>query len=175
MDQLTSLLITAAVVTAMPRMITSPDSSALALTWEDCGDADTHANVTNVGPASVPLGQTTAIYGTGQLDEDVSGGLFDLKMTGFLGVQLMHCSGDASQAQACKILGVEVVQFNGVSFPLSKGNLSITPFDIFLPSTMPSVAESTTTTLNVTSTTGEKILCVRVSTKAAAGNFSPAR
>merc|ERR550525_806918 len=50
----------------------------LKLTWHDCGDASTHAKVTDLKPDAVVLGQKTTITGTGTVDEAVLGGTFEM-------------------------------------------------------------------------------------------------
>jgi len=148
-----------------------PNGGDLNLTFKDCGDSSTHAKVTDVTPHSITPGTTTTISGTGTLDEDITDGNFDMKMTGVGGVSLMTCSGDASKAQSCSIkvgpIPIGTMSFEGVTFPVKKGTISGIPkVSVKLPATLPKFATATTTTLHVTTKSGDKVICVEIMTKA---------
>ena len=109
---------------------------------------------------------------TGVLDEDISDGTYSMTMTGVGGVKLLDCSGDASKAQECpvKVLGFKVgsLSFQGVTFPVKKGTISGIPkVTIALPSSLPKLAAKTTTHLAVGTKSGDKIICVDITTSAA--------
>jgi hypothetical protein len=148
--------------------------STLDITFKDCGDSSYKAKVTDVTPHTLTLGTMATITGTGTLSEDISDGTFDMKMTGVMGVTLLSCNGDASKSQSCDIKAPIIgklgsVGFQGVTFPIKAGTLSGVPkVEINLPSKLPSVGESTTTTLNVATKSGDKVICVEIMTKPSA-------
>jgi len=54
----------------------SDENGAVALSYEDCGDSQTHAKITGLSPSSVTPGRTTKITGKGILDKDITDGNF---------------------------------------------------------------------------------------------------
>merc|ERR1712139_657825 len=50
----------------------------LALTWKDCGGSTSKAKIIDFTPASITLGQTTTLTGTGDLSEGVTDATFDV-------------------------------------------------------------------------------------------------
>merc|ERR1719311_353977 len=150
------------------------NSGSLAVTFEDCGDADTDAVVTDVIPKSIPTGATTTITGSGSLKKDVTGGSYTMDMTGVLGAVLVkNCKGDASQANTCDIEAplfgkVGSLSYQPATFPIKAGAISGVPkVAVTLKAGLPSSVESTTTTLKVTGSDGDKVICVEIMTKAA--------
>jgi len=85
------------------------------LAWSDCGDATSHAHITDLAPLTLPAGQTTHMVGTGTLDSDQDGGTFQF---------------------AAKVLGVPILKGNGnlcedttIKFPLNTGSLVVKAID----------------------------------------------
>merc|ERR1719158_1221230 len=68
-------------------LATTAFAGDLKLTWQDCGDASTHAKITGFTPGSLTTGQTASMVGTGNLDEDVAGASFDVEMDGVIQVR----------------------------------------------------------------------------------------
>merc|ERR1719379_960951 len=146
----------------------------LAVTFKDCGDASTDAVVKDVVPKSIPTGATTTITGSGSLKRDVTGGSYTMDMTGVLGAVLVkNCGGDASKANTCDIEAplfgkVGSLNYQPAAFPIKAGDISGVPkVGVTLKAGLPSSVESTTTTLRVTGADGDKIICVKIMTKAA--------
>ena len=142
---------------------------SLSLSFKDCGDTSTHAKVTDVTPHSLELGADTTVTGSGTLDEDISDGSYTMHMTGIGGTTLLKCSGDASVSAKCNIglgpITIGHVSFEGVKFPINKGNITGVPkVDISMPATLPKWAASTTTTLTVDTKSGDKVICVQIMT-----------
>merc|ERR1712046_478890 len=123
-------------------------SSDLKLTWQDCGDASTHAKITGFTPGSLTTGQTASMVGTGNLDEDVAGASFDVEMNGV--IHLLSCKGDASQSKTCNLpLGAGKLTFNAMSFPIKKGQVQV-KVDLTLSSCFPSSLLKTKTKATAT-------------------------
>merc|ERR550537_2014024 len=51
----------------------------LNLKWTDCGDSSYHAKVKALSPTVLPIGQKTTITGSGNVDEQVTGGAFTIR------------------------------------------------------------------------------------------------
>merc|ERR1719478_1450818 len=83
----------------------SQQNGAVSLSYEDCGDSETHAKIT----------------GTGMLNKDIADGSFRAQ-TFYSGGDLAHCSGDASKQQKCGLLGGTIgsLTFDPLSFPIKK-------------------------------------------------------
>merc|ERR1711988_746498 len=57
----------------------SDQNGMVSLTYEDCGDSETHAKITGLSPSSVTPGKLTKITGAGNLDKDIADGTFHLQ------------------------------------------------------------------------------------------------
>merc|ERR1712072_888444 len=72
-----------------------PNGGTLKLSWSDCGAG--HGKVTGLSPNSLTLGQKTTVTGTGNIDEALSGGTFDIHVqAGFVSKEY---SGDICKAK----------------------------------------------------------------------------
>merc|ERR1719502_2449151 len=96
---------------------------SLKLTWSDCGDSSYHAKVKALSPTILPIGQKTTITGSGNVDEQVTGGAFTI--TAKFGVT-EHYSGDVCSSKVIKLpLGVGTITWEGLKCPLAKGDVSV--------------------------------------------------
>ena len=144
--------------------------ASLSLTWEDCGNGQTHATVTDIQPNSVTLGSTTKITGEGNVDSDQAGGSYELTMEGLGGVALLNnCKGDAAKDGTCSIglgpITVGKLSYKGLAFPQKAGHVSGIALDLSLAAGLPSFATETTTTFKVASTDGSPMICAKIYTK----------
>lgn len=134
----------------------------LKLDWTDCGDASTHGKITSFTPNTLTLGKTTTMTGTGDVDEDVSGAVFDLEMKTAIGT--IPCKGDASKSKTCQLpLGTGSLTFNALTFPIKKGTVSVST-DISLSSFLPGSLANTETQLTATASNGDAIFCINIKT-----------
>jgi len=137
--------------------------STLAVTWSDCGDADTHAKVTDLQPSTVQTGATTPLVGTGTLDEDIAGATFSAKVKAS-GVQVASCDGDASQDVQCKLpLGAGSITLKALAFPIAAGQIPVTA-EVKVSSLIPASLAVTNTHIEAVSDTGDKVVCLDVTT-----------
>jgi hypothetical protein len=135
----------------------------LAVTWSDCGDASTHAKISDLQPPTIETGSTTTILGTGVLDEDVTGATFTQVIKAD-GVQVASCSGDASEDVTCKLpLGIGSLTLKAQTFPLAAGTVSI-PVETKLSSLIPASLAKTTSHVTAVSDTGDNLFCIDVNT-----------
>jgi hypothetical protein len=151
------------------------EAGTLAVSFNDCGDASTDAVVKDVVPKTITAGATTTITGSGSLKKDIAGGSYDMKMTGVLSsVLVKNCNGDASKANTCDIIApllgkVGTLAYQPVTFPIKAGDISGVPkVAVTLRAGLPASLETTTTTLKVTASNGDKLICVQIMTKSAA-------
>merc|ERR1712014_238203 len=112
--------------------------------------------------------------GSGSLKKDIAGATYNMTMTGILNTVLVKdCSGDAAQAQTCNIVApllgkVGSLAYQPVTFPIKAGDISGIPkVAVTLKAGLPASLETTTTTLKVTASSGDKAICVQIMTKAA--------
>jgi len=136
----------------------------LKLSYEDCGDASTHAKIAGLTPNVATIGKKVRITGTGNVDEDISDGNFNMQVAFSKGVPLLECKGDASTAKKCGFpLGTGSLTFEGVNFPIKAGPQDIN-VDLYLSSLLPAGLIKTTTEVTAVSGSGEKIFCMKVIT-----------
>jgi hypothetical protein len=155
--------------------VTAPFATAgnLAVSFHVCGDASTDVAVKDVTPKTIAAGSTTTITGSGSLKKDLTGATYTMTMTGALSTVLVKdCSGDAAQAQTCDIVApllgkVGSLAYQPVTFPIKAGDISGIPkVAVTLKPGLPASLETTTTTLKVTASNGDKAICVQIMTKA---------
>merc|ERR1712100_450769 len=146
----------------------------LAVSFHDCGDASTDVVVKDVIPKTIAAGSTTTITGSGSLKKDITGATYTMTMTGVLSTVLVKdCSGDAGQAQTCDIVApllgkVGSLAYQPVTFPIKAGDVTGIPkVSVTLKSGLPASLETTTTTLKVTASNGDKAMCVQIMTRSA--------
>jgi hypothetical protein len=151
------------------------EAGNLAVSFHDCGDASTDAVVKDVIPKTIVAGSTTTITGSGTLKRDITGATYSMTMTGILSTVLVKdCSGDAGKAQTCDIIApllgkVGSLAYQPVTFPIKAGDVTGIPkVAVTLKAGLPASLETTTTTLKVTASNGDKAICVQIMTKAAA-------
>merc|ERR1719453_2669748 len=115
----------------------------LSITWQDCGDANTHGKATDVEPSTVDLGTETQMTGTGTLDKTVSGGTYDIEAKA-AGIIDQHFTGNNCEAKTFNLpLGVGSISWDGLTCPQAAGDMSI-GFKVQLSATIPaSLAKAT--------------------------------
>jgi hypothetical protein len=153
--------------TAAALMVGTATAKDLSLTWKDCGDASTKTKITGFSPTSITLGQKATMTGKGDLSEAVTGATFDLTMTGAFGVQLLHCSGDASVSKTCNLpSGTGSLTFEAMKFPIAAGTVPVN-VDIDLSSSLPTALAKTKTITKATAKNGDKLFCIEIDSAAA--------
>merc|ERR1712166_327573 len=96
----------------------------LAITWEDCGDADTHGHITDLQPSEIEIGTTGTMTGTGTIDEALTDGTFTIQMTASLGIKETF-TGKACEAKTFKLpLGLGTVSWGGLDCPVAAGAIT---------------------------------------------------
>ena len=112
--------------------------------------------VKDVVPKTIAAGSTTTITGSGSLKKDITGGSYEMRMTGVLSsVLVKNCNGDASKANTCDIVApllgkVGTIAYQPVTFPIKAGDISGVPkVAVTLKAGLPASLETTTTTLKV--------------------------
>merc|ERR1711967_114943 len=161
------------VVTMCPQGLVV-EAGSLAVSFEDCGDASTDVLVKDVTPKTITAGSTSTITGSGSLKKDIFGGSYSMRMTGVLSsVLVKNCDGDAGKANTCDIVApllgkVGSLAYEPVTFPIKAGEVSGIPkVSVTLRAGLPASLEKTTTTLKVTASNGDKLICVQIMTKSA--------
>jgi cathepsin B len=144
-------------------LLVGASAATLKVTWSDCGDADTHAKISDLQPTSIQTGKTNKLVGTGTLDEAVNGATFNSVIKAD-GVQVASCSGDASQDVVCKLpLGVGTITVKAMDFPLAAGP-SVVNTEVKMSSLIPASLAKANTHITSVSDTGDKLFCMDVLT-----------
>merc|ERR1712166_905922 len=133
-------------------------ASELTLTWSDCGAK--HAKTTDVSPASLTLGKETAITGTGTVDEEISGGTYDMELKAGGGLIDSHFTGNSCEAKDFTLpLGLGKLSWDGVACPLATGPVSI-GFHVTLSASLPPSLATSDIALRAKDQDTEPVLCV---------------
>jgi hypothetical protein len=134
----------------------------LSLNWKDCGDSSTKGKVSGLAPTSLTLGQKTRVTGSGSVTEDVSAGKVTIKAKA--SIISKTYSGDVCKAQTFTLpLGVGSITYDGVKCPIAAGAVSV-PVDVLLSSALPSSLAKAEITISATSASGDKLLCMAITT-----------
>jgi len=137
----------------------------VAITWSDCGDANTHGKITGLVPTTLTLGKTTTVTGSGTVDEQVTGGSFDASVT----AGLVHDSwkGDLCSASTKTLpLGLGKIVFDGMKCPVSAGAASLS-LGVTLSGAIPASMAKADIQLTATDSSSQKVLCVKLHTQKA--------
>merc|ERR1712166_332023 len=133
-------------------------ASELSLTWSDCGAK--HAKTTDVSPASLTLGKETAITGTGTVDEEISGGTYDMELKAGGGLIDSHFTGNNCEAKSFNLpLGLGKLPWDGIACPLATGTVSI-GFHVTLSASLPPSLATSDIALRANDQDSEQVLCV---------------
>merc|ERR1719197_865620 len=136
----------------------------LNLKWTDCGDSSYHAKVKALSPTILPIGQKTTITGTGNVDEQVTGGAFTI--TAKFGVT-EHYSGDVCSSKVIKLpLGVGTITWEGLKCPVAKGDVSVA-VDVSLSRLIPAKLAKGTIEIKAAGASKENLICLDIDTSAA--------
>jgi len=147
---------------AAAALLATASASTLAITFQDCGGAK--AKVSDVSPKSIETGSTSAVVGTGDLSEDVTGASFDTTIKAS-GVTVASCNGDASKDVVCKLpLGVGAITLKATTFPLKAGTVKINT-EVQLSSLVPASLASTDIHIEGTADSGDKLVCLDLHTQ----------
>ncbi len=151
----------------------SDENGDVSLSYQDCGDSQTHTKITGLQPTSVTPGKLTKITGAGTLDKDIADGTFHLQ-TFYSGGDLLDCTGDGSVTRKCLLGGVlGSLTFEQLAFPVKKGVAPVT-VDLNLSPLVPASLAVTSTRVTGVTKSGDNIFCLDVFTKNADGPQPPA-
>merc|ERR1711871_1365732 len=136
----------------------------LNLKWTDCGDSSYHAKVKALSPTVLPIGQKTTITGSGNVDEQVTGGAFTI--TAKFGVT-EHYSDDVCSSKVIKLpLGVGTITWEGLKCPVAKGDVSVA-VDVSLSRLIPAKLAKGTIEIQAAGASKENLICLDIDTSAA--------
>merc|ERR1712166_248406 len=131
----------------------------LAITWEDCGDADTHGHITDLQPSEIEIGTTGTMTGTGTIDEALTDGTFTIQMTASLGIKETY-TGKACEAKTFKLpLNLGTVSWGGLDCPVAAGAVT-NKIGFTQSSLVPTSLATADVTASALDMNGEPALCV---------------
>jgi cathepsin L len=133
------------------------------LTWSDCADSSTHGHITSLSPTSVTLGTKTSLSGKGSVDEAIQGVTYKV-VAKALGITVFSHTGDACKPDTIKLPGgTGEIDMKGFKCPISAGNMEL-DLDLTMSSSIPSSLARATIDLTATTSSGDKALCVKITT-----------
>lgn len=107
----------------------------LNLAWSDCGDSSYHAKVQSLAPTTLPIGKTTTVTGSGNVDKQVTGGAFTIVAK--FGPVTEHYSGDVCAKKVFHLPAfLGQITWDGLNCPVAKGPVSV-GVDVKLASIIP--------------------------------------
>jgi len=149
------------------------EGGVLAVTWQDCGDDDTRAAITDVSPSSVQIGATTVVTGTGILVEDIDEPFMQTASIKASGVHIKTCGpDDASVGIDCELpLGLGSAHVRPITFPLKAGDFIIV-VDTKISALVPAQLANTDTQVSGVTASGTKVFCVNIHAQKSASDVS---
>jgi len=138
-------------------------SGAVDLDWSACGGAQVHGVVTSLEPSTLELGQETTLVVKGKLEETVQGGKYTVTAkAGWFNV-FSH-TGDVCTPEVIALpFGLGHIKWDGVSCPVSEGPLTVS-LQVSLSGSIPSWLARGTINFEATSTAGDEVACLKITT-----------
>merc|ERR1711959_254538 len=137
-----------------------PNGGTLKLAYQDWGAS--HGKVAGLSPNTLTLGQKTTVTGSGNVDEEVTDGTF--QMTVKASILTKTCTGNICQPSTCPLpAGVGSITWNGMKCPLAKGDVTVGT-DVMLSGALPPWAARATIGIKGKASNGDDLLCMTLST-----------
>merc|ERR1712048_393579 len=138
-------------------------TTAVPLTWKDCGDASTHGHITDIAPLEIPIGATTNLVGKGSIDEDVNSATFTF-VAKVGPVPILKGSGNVCEDNTIKLpLGAGSILVHGIDCPRAAGDVEL-KLDITALASAEAINGLVNIQLDASSDTGDKLLCAALTT-----------
>jgi len=135
----------------------------LKLNWKDCGDASTHGKVSGLKPETLTLGQKTTVTGSGNVNEQVTGGALAIQMKA--GIISKTFNGDVCAAKTFHLpLGTGSITWDGLRCPVAAGAVDV-PTEIQLSGSLPASLAKAEITIKATAPSGDNLLCMEIDTQ----------
>merc|ERR1719183_1357080 len=136
------------------------NGGTLKLAYQDCGAS--HGKVTGLSPNTLTLGQKTTVTGSGNVDEAVTDGTFEMNIKA--SILSKSCTGNICQPSTCPLpAGVGSITWNGMKCPLAKGDVTVGT-DVMLSGALPPWAARATIGIKGKASNGDDLLCMTLST-----------
>jgi len=136
------------------------EGGTLKLDWQDCGDSSYHAKVKSLSPTALVLGQKTTVTGSGDVDEQVTGGKFAI--TAKFGPVTKNYDGDVCSAKTFHLPAMlGTITWDGVTCPHAKGTVNV-PVDVQLSSLIPASLAKGTIEIKGTGGSQENLICLKL-------------
>jgi len=142
-------------------IVSASAGGSIPLTWADCSDETFKTKIHDLTPASIQIGSTTTITGTGTLLEDIAE---DVQFEGTLSLSLDDCTGDAQVGKSCNFpLDTGSIAFSGIDFPIKAGEVPI-EVDLKISKLLPAEALKSVAEIRATSASKGALFCLNVHT-----------
>merc|ERR1719146_269247 len=137
----------------------------LKLNWSDCGAK--HGKVTGLSPTTLALGQETAVIGSGNVDEAVTGGKFSLEVKAGGGIVHKTFNGNICEASTFNLpVGAGSITWDGLNCPVAAGKVSVGT-KIKMAAALPASLARAAITIKGAGSKGEDLLCMGITTEPA--------
>lgn len=137
--------------------------------WEDCGDyaGGALAKITALDKDAIRLGINTPITGTGYVDQEITGGTFNILMQlpniPILPLALEY-TGDLCERKEIHIIagkGIGKLVWDGISCPMKPGNFSNT-LEVNLAAYLPPGLVESNIVINAADQDGNQVICLNL-------------
>lgn len=149
----------------------------LSISWQDCGDAETHSTLTELNPDTIQIGKLSTLMGKGVLDKNVSATHFDfvaaLSGVPFVGVDLVHAQGDLCKENKINLnfmkggasfVKLGYITLGGFNCPIEAGDVNL-EVDVHISELVPASLAHTNIALTIVDpTNNDKLLCTTIQT-----------
>jgi hypothetical protein len=139
----------------------------LNLAWSDCGDSSYHAKVQSLAPTTLPIGKTTTVTGSGNVDKQLTEGAFTIVAK--FGPVTEHYSGDVCAKKVFHLPAfLGQITWDGLSCPVAKGPVSV-GVDVKLTSIIPAKLAVGDISIKAAETKGsqDNLICLDIKTSGA--------
>jgi len=136
------------------------EGGTLKLGWNDCGDSTYHAKVSNLSPTALTIGQKTTVTGSGNVDEQVTGGQFAI--TAKFGPVTKNYNGEVCSPKTFHLPAMlGTITWDGITCPRAKGAVSV-GVDVQLASLIPASLAKGTIEIKATGGSQENLICLDI-------------
>lgn len=146
-------------LTREQEQIVPVDAGTMIITFDDCGDSDTHGHITDVQPPQITIGQPASMVSSGTIDEALTDGAFSINVKAALGIDKTF-TGSACEAKTFSLpLGLGSASWDGLDCPVAAGPLSAS-VGVSLSAAIPAALAKADVAVSATDQNGDKAICV---------------
>jgi len=142
------------------------EGGTMSLTWSDCSGGKAHAKTTSLEPTTMRMGQTTTIVGKGTLDEEVTGGTYEIDVNASM--LRKKFTGNLCEPKKFRIsvMGINAGEmgWDGMDCPVKPG-ANVVKMTSMLSASLPRNMARSTIRATAKDQNGNELMCIEVHMK----------